>query len=74
MVHPDGKAFNPRYRVDSATASDRTIKATLLFASGESREESYTLSEDGASLETATIITDIEIHGEQTRVDAKTAP
>jgi len=74
MVHPDGKVFNHRYHVDSATASDRTIRTTLLFADGDSREETFVLSEDGTSLETATVITDIDVHGEQNRVDAKTAP
>src|SRR5689334_12936756 len=44
LVHPDGKSFAHRYRVESV--ADRTIHATLLFASGNSRAESYAIADD----------------------------
>jgi hypothetical protein len=74
MVHPDGKAFTHRYKIESADPGKRTIKANLLFASGDSREETYVISEDGKSIEKSTIITDMEIQSQLNRVDDTTAP
>lgn len=74
LVHPDGKAFTHKYQVDSADAGSRTIKATFLFASGDSREETFVLSEDAQSAETITEITGIETRGHLTKVDGATAP
>ena len=74
LVHPDGKSFTHRYKVESEDPSDRSIRANLLFASGESREETIVISEDGKSMEKTTIVTGIEIHSRLTKVDDKTAP
>ena len=74
LVHPDGKAFTHRYKIESADSSERTIKANLLFATGDSREETYVISEDGKSIEKNTIVTDIEIRSQLSRVDDTTTP
>jgi hypothetical protein len=74
LVHPDGKAFNHKYRIDAENASDRSLKVTMMFASGDSRETTYVFSADGKTLESVTIITGIETRGELTRVDDATAP
>jgi hypothetical protein len=74
LVHPDGKSFTHRYKIESEDPSSRTIRANLLFASGESREETFVISEDGKSLEKTTSVTGIEIHSQLTKVDDKTAP
>jgi hypothetical protein len=74
LVHPDGKAFTHRYKVESADSSDRAIRTNLLFASGDRRETTYAISEDGKSMESTTIVTGIETHSQLTKVDDKTAP
>jgi len=74
LVHPDGKAFTHRYKVESVTARERTIKTNLLFAGGDQREQTFVLSEDGKSIETTTVVTGIETHSALTRVDDRTAP
>jgi hypothetical protein len=74
MVHPDGKAFTHRYEIESENPGDRTVKVNLLFASGDSREETVVVSEDGKTLEVTTEITGIEVNSELTKVDDKTAP
>ena len=74
LVHPDGKSFTHRYKVESEDPSDRTIKTNLLFADGDSREETLVISEDGKSMEKTTTVTGIEIHSQLTKVDDKTAP
>lgn len=74
LVHPDGKAFTHRYRIESAEPKKRVIKTTLLFADGDKREESFLVSEDGQSVETSTVVTGIETHSQLSKVDDKTAP
>lgn len=74
LVHPDGKAFTHRYKIESVEPRNRTIKTNLLFAGGDQREQSFLVSEDGQSIETTTIITGIETHSELTKVDDKTTP
>jgi hypothetical protein len=74
LVHPDGKSFTHRYEIESEDSGDRTIHANLLFATGDSRETTYVISEDGNSMESATIITGIETHSLLTKVDATTGP
>ena len=74
LVHPDGKSFTHRYKVESEDPSDRTIRTNLLFADGDSREETLVISEDGKSIEKTTTVTGIEIHSQLTKVDDKTAP
>jgi len=74
MVHPDGKAFTHRYKIESADSSERTIKANLLFASGDSREELLEVAKDGRTIDKTTTITGIEIKSQLTRVDDRTAP
>lgn len=74
LVHPDGKSFTHRYKVESEDPGDRTIRTNLLFAGGDSREETLVISEDGKSLEKTTSVTGIEIHSQLTKVDDKTAP
>jgi hypothetical protein len=74
MVHPDGKAFTHRYKIESADSGDRTIKTNLLFSNGESREETLVMAKDGKSFDKTTVITDIEVQSQLTRVDDNTAP
>lgn len=74
LVHPDGKAFAHRYEIDSEDLGDRTITATMLFASGDRREHTFTISEDGNSMESATIVTGIETRSQLSKVDDQTAP
>jgi hypothetical protein len=74
MIHPDGKAFTHRYKIESADAGERTIKTNLLFASGDTREETLVISKDGQSIDKTTTITGMEIQSQLTRVDDKTAP
>jgi hypothetical protein len=73
LVHPDGKSFTHRYQVESADDGDRTLKINLLFASGDSREETLVVSDDGKSIEKTTVITGIEVRSQLNRVDDKTA-
>jgi len=74
LVHPDGKLFTHRYQVESEDPSERSISTTLLFASGNRREETYVISEDGKSMQSTTLVTGIETHSQLTKVDDKTAP
>jgi len=74
LVHPDGKSFTHQYKVESADTGERTIKAMMLFASGDSREETLVISKDGNSMEGSTMVTGIEIHSQLAKVDDKTAP
>ena len=63
-----------RYEIESEDPDDRTISANLMFASGNSRETTYLISEDGNSMESTTIVTGIETHSRLTKMDDKTAP
>jgi len=74
MVHPDGKVFTHRYKVESTDAGKRSIKTTLLFATGDSRGELIVIANDGATFDKTTTITGIEVQSRLTRVDDKTAP
>lgn len=74
LVHPDGKAFTHRYKIESTDAGDRTIRVNLLFATGDTREELLVLSKDGKSMDRTTTITGFEIQSQVTRADDNTAP
>lgn len=74
LVHPDGKAFDHHYRIDSTDGSKRVIETTLLFKDGDSREQSFKIAADGRSMESRTMITGIETTSELTKVDEATAP
>jgi hypothetical protein len=74
LVHPDGKAFNHQYRLEAEDAGDRSLKITMLFATGDSRETTYIFSSDGKSMESITEITGIETRGLYNKVDEATAP
>jgi hypothetical protein len=74
LVHPDGKVFTHRYKVESADASERVIRTNLLFASGDSREELLVVAKDGRTVDKTTTITGMEIKSQLTRVDDTTAP
>jgi hypothetical protein len=74
MVHPDGKAFTHRYKVESVDSGRRTIKINLLFASGDSREEVLVVAKDGTTIDKSTTITGIEVQSQLARVDDRTAP
>ncbi len=74
MVHPDGKVFTHRYKIESADAGKRTLRVNLLFASGDTREELLVVAKDGTTIDKTTTITGIEVQSQYTRVDDKTAP
>jgi len=74
MVHPDGKAFTHRYKIESADVGERTLKINLLFATGDSREETLVVAKDGSTIDKSTTITGIEVTSQLSRVDDSTAP
>jgi hypothetical protein len=74
LIHPDGKAFPHQYRVESEDLRKRTVKITMLFVGGDSRETTYTVADDGKSAESTTVITGIDVNSGLKKVDDKTAP
>ncbi len=74
LIQASGNTFRHAYRIEGRDPARQTIRATYLFADGDSAAVGFTMSADGKTLTSAQEITGMMIESEATRVDDRTAP
>lgn len=74
LIQARGNTFRHAYHIEGRDPARQAIRATYLFADGDTAAIGFTISADGKTLTSVQEITGMMIESEATRVDDRTAP